>query len=175
MDPYIGEIRLFAGNYAPQDWLFCNGQELNVNQYQVLYALLGNQFGGTAPNTFKLPDLTGKAPLHRGQGTGAGSTAHSFASSGGTVTETLNMTQMPTHQHIPQSLNTADGADPHQRMWANSPRAVTVSAYATTPNVQLHPLTISAAGANQAHNNMQPYVGINHIICWQGIYPNFND
>ncbi|GGJ14106.1 phage tail protein [Paenibacillus hunanensis] len=173
MDPYIGEIRLFAGTYAPQDWLLCNGQLLNVNEYQALYAVIGNEFGGTAPSTFKLPDLTGKAPLHRGQG--AGLTAHNFASTGGTATETLTTSQIPAHQHIPQSLNVADGADPNAKMWANSPRTVSVSAYTPTPNVQFSPLAISAAGGGNAHNNMQPFVGIIHIICWNGVYPDFNN
>ncbi len=174
MDPFIGEIRLFAGNYAPQDWLFCNGQEVSVQQYQALYALLGNQFGGKpGGTTFNLPDLRGKAPLHRGQGTGL--TARAFASTGGTTTVTLGTSQIPSHQHLPQVLNAADGAEPKDKMWANSPRTVSVSAYTPTPNVQLHPATIDVLGSGQPHNNVQPYVGINHIICAIGVYPDFED
>ncbi len=123
MDPYIGEIRLFAGNYAPQDWLMCNGQELQVNQYQTLYSLMGNAFGGTANVTFKLPNLSGKAPIHRGVGKDSNNnnlTPRDFASTGGVAGVTLTSSQMPSHQHIAHALNPATGGDPSGTMWATS-------------------------------------------------------
>ncbi|WDF50047.1 tail fiber protein [Paenibacillus sp. KACC 21273] len=173
MDPFVGEIRLFSGNFAPIGWLLCNGQQVNVRDYQVLYALLGNTFGGTAMQNFKVPDLTGKAPLHRGAGQGL--TVHNFATSGGTTTETLNYSQMPIHDHIPQSMNTVSTGEPTGAIWGNIPKAGLVTTYNTASDAIMGPLTIGASGMTQPHNNMQPFVGITYIICWEGIYPDFND
>lgn len=174
MDPYVGEIRLFAGNYAPQSWFMCNGQELSIVQYQLLFAVIGNAFGGTGSTTFKLPDFAGRAPLHRGQGQNL--TARNFADAYGEATVTLTTSEMPQHTHIPISLSAvADGTSPEGKMWANTPRAASVSTYATAPNVQLSPTILGSSGGSQAHNNMQPYVAINYIICYDGIYPEFQD
>jgi len=173
MDPFVGEIRLFSGNFAPQGWLACNGQQLNVREYQLLYALLGIEFGGTIGQTFNLPDLTGRAPLHRG--TGPGLTAHNFGSKGGEATHTLTYSEMPSHNHTLQSLNTVNTPEPNNAMWGNIPKSGIVSAYNTTADTQMNSLTIGVSGMSQPHNNMQPFVGITYIICYEGIYPNLND
>lgn len=172
MDPYVSEIRLFAGNFAPQNWLMCNGQELAVNQYQLLYALIGNAFGGNAGSTFKLPDLRGQAPIHRG--TGVGLTPRDFAAAGGQAAETLTFGQMPVHTHAAQAMTAANTAEPSGAAWANIPRSGTVSGYGNIANATANPMAVGAVGNNQAHNNMQPFLAINHIICFSGIYPDFN-
>ncbi|MFD1884539.1 phage tail protein [Paenibacillus wenxiniae] len=173
MDPFVGEIRLFSGNFAPRGWLLCNGQQVNVRDYQVLYALLGNTFGGTAMQNFKVPDLTGKAPIHRGAGPGL--TARSFATTAGTTSETINYSQMPAHDHTVQSINTVNTADPTGALWGNIPKLGAVSPYNTAADATMGPLTVNATGMGQPHNNMQPFLGITYIICWEGIYPNFDN
>ncbi len=169
MDAYIGEIRLFAGNYAPEGWFFCNGQELQVNAYQALYAVLGNAFGGKPMQTFMLPDLRGKAPIHRGAGTGL--TPRNFASSGGTQAETLNITQLPNHQHTAYSVPVAITGEPAQHVWANNEQGADNISYGTVVNSTMNPMMLGASGASMPHNNMQPYLGVNYIICFDGEFP----
>ncbi|MCL9660733.1 tail fiber protein [Paenibacillus hunanensis] len=174
MDPYIGEIRLFAGSYAPQDWLFCDGTEYSISQYQALFALISTTFGGSVQNkTFKVPDMRGKVPVHRGAGPGL--TARNFAVAGGTVNETLAFNQMPSHNHTVQAAASATAMDPTNKTWGSIPRSGTVFAYSKATNAALSPLAIGLSGSGGAHNNMQPFVAINYIICFNGIYPNLNN
>lgn len=168
-DHYTGEIRLFAGNFAPQGWFFCNGQELQVNSYQALYAVLGNQFGGNQMQTFMLPDLRDKAPIHRGAGNGL--TPRNFASKGGTDTVTLDTTQLPNHEHPAYSVSAATTGEPGQHIWANNDPSADNVSYGTVINSTMNPLALGTSGASKPHTNMQPYVGVNYIICFDGEFP----
>ncbi|MEY9092535.1 phage tail protein [Paenibacillus sp. RC84] len=175
-DAYLGEIRIFAGNYAPRDWAFCNGQLMQVRQYTALFAILGMQYGGDGKTTFALPNLMGKAPMH--QGAGQGLTPRVVGQSVGSPTETLLTTEIPSHTHVPQSVN-AVGSDtnPTGNFWAQSPaegrpgREKQRNLYDPTPTVQMSPVNLSVTGGSQPHNNMQPFLAMNYIICLSGEFP----
>ena len=174
MDAYIGEVRIFCGQFPPAGWLDCNGQELPIQQYQVLFAVIGNIYGGTN-NTFKVPNLSGRIPLHQGSGTGL--TPRQLGNAGGSATVTLTQAQIPAHNHVAQSLGTAGGvATPTSAVWASPPPAgrppVNTPVYeSTVPNTAMHVQALSTTGGSQAHNNMQPYVPVRFIINYDGIYP----
>lgn len=173
MDPYIGEIRLFAGNFAPQDWAFCLGQTLSVQQYQALYTIIGTRFGGTPNQTFKLPNLQGCALIHQGQGPGL--TDRVYTSTGGTTTERLSVAQIASHTHVPNGVTSNSTTSPANAIWGGGVGATSTNRgtpiYATEANVAMSGMAIGPAGGNAAHNNMQPYVAINYIIALYGIYP----
>lgn len=174
-DAYIGEIRLFCGTYAPSGWLFCWGQVLPVQEYNVLYSIIGNIYGGTAPSTFALPDLRGSVPLH--QGAGPGLTPRTIAEDGGAATVTLSEGETPNHTHAAQGVNgNGTGTNPVGAQWAQhyvggrTPEIA--SLYAAAPNTLMNPLALAPTGGGQPHNNMQPYLPINFIICLDaGDYP----
>lgn len=174
MDAYIGEVRIFAGNFTPRDWLDCNGQVLDVWRYQGLYAVLSNTYGGTGPSTFALPNLNGRVPLH--QGSGAGLTPRTLASIGGVATVTLDMNQIPNHDHVPQALGTpGTQTNPSGNVWGKTPlnprtKAETLN-FSPTLDTQMSPLALEVGGGSQGHNNMQPYLPVRFIICAQGTYP----
>jgi microcystin-dependent protein len=171
MDPYVGEIRLFAGTYEPRDWAFCDGRELPIQQYSLLFSVIGNQFGGDGVTTFKLPDMRGRVPMQ--QGTGPGLTDRPFASNGGSMAVTLEENQMPVHTHAANAVTTQTVNDPTSAVWANSIAGrLGVAVYSPTPAVTMNPLAIGSTGGNQPHNNAQPYLMINFIIALQGIFPN---
>ncbi|MFS0724275.1 phage tail protein [Paenibacillus sp. 1P07SE] len=172
MDPYVGEIRLFAGNFAPTGWAFCDGAQLFVQQYPALFAVIGNQYGGDGRSTFHLPNLMGRVPV--GTGTGPGLTPRVIAQTFGEAAVTLEETQIPSHTHTPQGTTvTANGvADPTSAIWgseANS--AFSVKPYSATPNTQMNSLAVNAAGGSQLHNNMQPFVALSFIIAFEGVFP----
>ncbi|MEI7027941.1 phage tail protein [Paenibacillus sp. y28] len=169
MDAYLGEIRIFSGNYAPAGWAFCQGQQLSLLRYQALFTILGGAFGTDNKTYFCLPDLRGCVPMH--QGSGAGLTPRACYSSGGSMTETLSVNEIPYHTHTVNSQTTATDTSPIGNVWANEPRGSTVSVYTETPNVDMQPAALSSVGGSQAHNNMQPFVALNYIICLEGIYP----
>lgn len=173
MDAYFGEIRLFAGNFAPRGWAFCNGQLLNINEYQVLYTILGTQFGGDGKTTFALPNLCGKAAIH--QGAGEGLTSRNFASTGGSKTVTLSENEIPAHTHIPQyrSDTLADQVNPVNNIWANidnKPFLPNIYINIESPEAPMDPKAISSVGGGEPHNNMQPFLGLNFIIALDGDY-----
>jgi microcystin-dependent protein len=172
-DPFLGEIRIFGGNFAPNDWAFCNGQIMSIAQNNALFSLLGTIYGGDGIQTFALPDLRGRVPLSFGQGPGLSSYSQGEAS--GTETVTLISTQMPSHIH---ALN-ASGVSAEQPSPLNNTLAVvndgTRTSYngytATAPTGAMAPTSIGTSGGNQPHPNMQPYLCVNFIIALQGIYP----
>ncbi|GGB48599.1 phage tail protein [Deinococcus soli (ex Cha et al. 2016)] len=166
-EAYVGEIRIFAGNFAPYGWAFCNGQILPISQNTALFSLLGTTYGGNGTTTFALPNLQGRAPIH--WGTGPGLTPRSLGESSGTAAVTLLSTQMPVHTHtLNAAIDPAESDNPANLALA---RGSNVTPYVPTPNATLSPSTLSIQGGSQPHNNMQPYLTMNFIIALQGIYP----
>ena len=176
-EPFIAEIRMFAGNFAPRGWAFCNGQIMSIAQNTALFSLLGTTYGGNGQTTFGLPDLRGRVPVGMGQGPGLPNITEGEMA--GEPNHTLNSNEMPAHTHTAQvtvkaSSAEADSTSPNGKVLAspeqaaiygNGPGDVTMS----SPNVNT-----SVAGGNQPHNNMQPYLGMNYIIALEGIYPSRN-
>lgn len=177
-DCYVGEIRLFAGarNEPPANWMFCEGQSLSVNNYQLLFSLLGTTYGGDGVTTFKLPDLRGRAPLHVGQG--GGLTNRVLGQFGGNETVTLLTSQIPAHNHpFNVSGDKATSALPDGLVLANAdPREfyATQQLSGSSPQV-LQTDTVSLAGGNQPHENRMPSIALRYIIATNGTYPNFQD
>ncbi|HEX9022755.1 MAG TPA: tail fiber protein [Geobacteraceae bacterium] len=168
-NPFIGEIRIFAGNFAPDGWFFCNGQMLGVQQYLALYAVISNTYGGNGTTTFALPNLQAYAPM--GAGAGPTLTPRPIGQPAGTASVALDETQMPSHTHAAQSTNqAATSPDPTDRLWAKN---TGLNLYSTSNNnpVQMAAGELGATGGAASHNNMQPYLGINFIIAWQGYFP----
>ena len=168
-EPIIGEIRMFAGNYAPQGWAFCQGQLLSISQNTALFSILGTTYGGDGRVTFALPNLSGRVPV--GVGQGAGLTNRQLGEMSGTETVTLTTAQMPAHSHTVNAV-TADG---NQNLPTNSFPANTKTLdkeYSTVaPNTTMNPTMIGVSGGSQPFGVMQPSLGMNYIICVNGIYP----
>ena len=165
-DPFVAEIRIFPFNFPPKGWAFCNGQFLPINQNQALFALLGTTYGGNGQTTFALPNLQGRLPIHFGSG-------HTLGEAAGTSAVTLNVGQMPTHNHNPLASN-ADGAlaTPVGNYWgSNSERPYSAS---LSNLVAMSPSGVSNTGGSQPHNNMMPYLVLNFCIALQGIFPSRN-
>lgn len=172
MDPYVGEIRLFAGNYAPIGWALCDGSVMYIQQNPALFTIIGNTYGGDAKTTFALPNLLGKAPM--GQGSGPGLTPRAFAAKVGEKTQTLSLDQIPNHTHVPKasSATTNGVADPSNAVWgAKGNIPASNRAYAADANSAMNPLALSPVGGGQPHNNMQPFVALNFIIALEGVFP----
>lgn len=168
--PYVGEIRIFAGNFAPAGWLFCDGSTQPIADYETLFNLIGTTYGGDGQNTFALPDLRGRLPLH--QGTGGGNT-YVIGQPGGLEQVTLTTQQMPNHTH-PFVATTASGTSNNgsNNLMASSP---SVDMFVgVTPDVTLNAAAIGQAGGNQPHTNFQPYLCVNFIISLFGIFPSPN-
>ncbi|WP_286927202.1 MULTISPECIES: phage tail protein [Lysinibacillus] len=169
-EAYIGEIRIFGGNFAPKDWALCDGQIINIASNSALYAILGNRYGGDGKTTFALPNLNGRAALH--QGTGVGLTPRNVGESGGSATVTLLTTQMPSHNHIATCNNTQpSNNEPTGAIWTDQQGKGSVPLYTSQVNKQMNLMTMDVAGGSQPHNNMQPYLGLNFIICLYGDWP----
>ena len=164
--PYVGEIRMFGGNFAPQGWMFCQGQTLAIAENEVLFNLIGTTYGGDGQTTFNVPDLQGRFPLHIGNGFALGQ-------NGGTESETLMTNQVPGHQHIPNASNTGGSDSPTNNIWANSSSGKT---YANVGGalLALNAATVQGAGGGQPHDNMHPFLCIAYIISLYGIYPQQN-
>ena len=164
--PYIGEILLAAFNFAPQGWALCNGQLMAIQQNTALFSLLGTSFGGDGVHTFALPDLRGRSPISSGQGPGL--SPYSVGQTGDQETVTLNLDQMPRHNHTAfGSTNTATTASPSGAVWATQSR-LTIFSSTTDGSVMLAGGT---AGGGQAHDNRSPYLTLTYIIALEGIYP----
>ena len=172
MDPFLGEIRAFAGNYAPQGWAFCQGQLLSIAQYDALFSLLGTTYGGDGQTTFALPNLASRIALHRG--TGSGLSPRIIGEAGGAETVSLSVQQMPVHNHASVCSNTgANKPSPVDSYWSTDPGGNT-GAYSTTDGSQMAGTAIGMTGGGQPHNNLQPYLVINYIVALEGIYPPSN-
>ena len=167
MDAYLGEIRMFSGDYAPMDWMFCDGQILSIADNSTLFSLLGPAFGGDGRTTFALPDLRGRIPLH---GTST------FAQKLGAESVALSAAQMPAHTHAVRVVaDTATATNPTGNLLANAVapplRYSLASAGAATP---LSGAALSSTTGGQAHANMMPSLCVNFIICTNGVFPNRN-
>ena len=191
---YLGEIILFAGNFPPRSTAYCNGQLLSIAQNQALFSLLGTIYGGDGRTTFALPDLRGRVPVNSGgNSTGPGLTTRRLGQRSGEENHILQINEMPQHNHTATldngsasiKISTGDGTtnDPAGNFLAKgvTPAAGPVPAnvaniYATTSNSTMAgdltgTPTINNTGGSQAHNNMQPWLGLNYIICLQGLFP----
>jgi microcystin-dependent protein len=168
-DPYVGEIRMFGGSFAPVGWAMCQGQLMAISQNDTLFNLIGTTYGGDGQETFGLPNLAGRAPLHQGQGPGISQT-YTIGEAAGVESVTLTTQQMPQHAHA--LIASQDSAD--QITGANGILAtpVQLSTYFTaSPDSALNPATVQPVGGNQPHENLQPYLVISFIISLYGIYP----
>lgn len=174
---YLGEIRIFSGNYAPQGWALCNGQMMSISQNQALFSILGTTYGGNGNTTFALPDLRGRLAMDEGNN-------HVQGEVGGETAHTLIMSEMPAHSHttsnsITQNANSIAGnlSSPVSNYFAkNNARGNEFSSQsnATGVSIALPVNTVQNAGGSQPHNNMQPYTVVSFIIALQGIFPSRN-
>lgn len=167
--PFVGEIRLFAGNFPPIGWAFCDGALLPIAENEVLFQLIGTTYGGDGQSTFALPDLRGRVPIHAGSGPGLGSRV--LAESDGTETVTLTPAQMPAHSHAWQASGAAadPAAGPVGALLAQS--STPLYAAGTAPDRALAPQAVGSAGAAQPHDNMAPFLCVTFIISLYGIFP----
>jgi microcystin-dependent protein len=172
-NPYLGEVRMFGGNFAPQGWALCNGQILPISQNAALFSLLGTQYGGDGRSTFALPDLQGRVPISFGTGPGG---AVVIGEEDGAETVTLTPAQAPAHSHewaVMGGAGTADKEKLPNGYLANGPLAVYDNTNPAT-TVALASSTISTVGGSQPHENMAPFVVLNFIIALTGIFPSRN-
>jgi len=176
-DPYIGEIMIFAGNFAINGWAMCNGQLLSIAQNTALFSILGTTYGGNGQTTFALPNLMGRFPMH--YGTGAGLSPRSLGEMSGTENVTLLSTQMPAHTHsMNVSSAAATAASPvggfiamPNGITAGTEESVAINSFGTPANGTANPAAIGVAGGSQPHSVMNPYLALNFQIALQGIYP----
>lgn len=175
MNPYLGEIRLFAGNFAPRGWAFCNGQIMSISQNTALFSLLGTFYGGNGQSNFGLPDLRGRVPVN--QGNGPGLIERDVGESAGQEAVVLTSAELPVHSHAlnasaatPPSL-AGGGVDPSTSAQVPASPAKPKIYTTAEASVNMSTQAIGFAGGNQAHNNMAPSLALNFIIALQGIFP----
>ena len=184
-NPFIGEVKMFVGNYAPRDWAFCQGQELSTQQYSALFAIIGTTYGGNGQTSFALPDLRGRVPIGPAVNV-PGISIYTAGQKGGVESVSLTQSQMPAHSHQPQAVDVqgnvaspggntypaqvaAAAATPDRQEITINTRAYAQLSGASAQNTAIGP-TLSAGGS-QVHENMQPYLVINYIIALNGIFP----
>ena len=169
-NPYIGEIRMFGGNFAPAGWALCNGQLLAISENDALFNLIGTTYGGDGQTTFALPNLQGRLPIHNGTGPGLGS--YVIGEQGGVEEVTLTTNQLPVHTHAASALNTAgSGPNPAGALWASVASGNYYTAGPPVPPAVMPATILSTVGGSQPHTNFQPYLCINFIIALYGQYP----
>src|SRR5262245_59372960 len=168
MAPYVGEIRMFAGNFAPNGWMFCEGQTLPISENEVLFQLIGTTYGGDGEETFNLPNLASRVPIH--MGTGPDGTTYQLGEMAGTEQETLTTQQIPSHTH-PMVVSTGPGNvnAPNGNLPSQSPSIQYL--IDDTPNTPMNAAAVSPAGGSQPHENIQPFLCINFIISLFGVFP----
>ena len=163
--PYVGEIRMFAGNFAPAGWMFCDGSLLSISENETLFQLIGTTYGGDGQSTFALPDLRGRLPIHQGAG-------HVLAEMGGVETVTLTPQQIPTHTHTPMAVSgNGNQATPQNGVWAGAAASLYTS---NPPSLALNASLVGAAGGSQPHSNLMPFLTVSYIISLFGIFPSQN-
>ncbi|MGH9126078.1 MAG: phage tail protein [Acidimicrobiales bacterium] len=163
-EPFLGEIKIISWNFPPRGWAFCNGQILQINQNQALFSILGTTYGGDGRQTFGLPNLQGRSPVHVGNGIGLGQL-------GGETAHTLIISELPAHNHVPVGVTVApDQPTPGGFLWASN-----AGAYATgSPTNAMSPSGVTPTGGSQPHQNLSPYLVLNFVIALQGIFPSHN-
>ena len=171
-DQFVGEIRMFCGNFAPTGWAFCNGQLLPISQNTALFSLLGTNYGGDGRSTFALPNLLGAFPLHAGSSAGPGLSPRSTGQAGGSETVALAAAQMPAHGHAMEAAPGATTGTPDATT-SLAPTSNGSALYRAADGVWLNTASgdIGDAGGGGAHNNLPPYLALNFIIALQGIFP----
>lgn len=170
--PYVGEVRLFAGNFPPAGWMFCDGQLLDISSNETLFQLIGTTYGGDGQQQFALPDLRGRLPVHQGSSLVMGESL-------GQEAVALNLSQIPAHQHqlmaaVPAvSTSTAINASSPSPA-GNLPAVGSTKVYAAAtvkPTAALNAAVVNSSGGSQPHNNLMPYLCVSYIISMYGIYP----
>ena len=163
--PYVGEVRMFAGNFAPAGWMFCEGQLLPISENETLFQLIGTTYGGDGESTFALPDLRGRIPIHQGNG-------FILAETGGAEEITLTVQQIPAHTHAAMgSTSAATSSSPANNVPARASTALVFPYGTDQPLTNLGPSAVAPSGGSQPHNNFQPYLCVNFIISLFGIFP----
>jgi microcystin-dependent protein len=161
-EPFLGEIKIISWNFPPKGWAFCNGQLLPINQNQALFSILGTTYGGDGRVNFGLPNLQGRSPVHVGNGIALGEL-------GGQTSHTLNISELPAHNHVPNANSGAATVGPLAgNFWSGT------GSYTPAPNNAMNPACILPIGGSQPHENMSPYLVLNFIIALQGIFPSQN-
>jgi len=171
--PYVGEIRMFGGNFAPAGWMTCDGQLLAISEYDTLFNLIGTTYGGDGQTTFALPNLAARVPIHQG---GNGTSTYALAANGGVTSVTLTTNQIPIHSHpFVADNNAATSGSPTGKYFANSGTNLLYTTPGTAPHPptfhNMNPGTLPVQGGSQPHDNMQPYLAITFIISLFGVYP----
>ena len=170
-NPFVAEIRIFTGNFAPKGWAQCDGQLMSISQNTALFSLLGTTYGGDGKSNFALPNLQGCAPMQAGQGPGL--SLRDLGETGGEQTVTLLQTEMPAHNHGVQAASAGGLPGPGNNAWAagGKGRPAPFAASAPQTNVQMNPLGTTITGGNLPHNNLPPFLGLTFIIALQGVFP----
>jgi microcystin-dependent protein len=164
-DPFIAEIRMFGGNFAPRGWATCDGQLVPINQNQALFSLLGTSYGGNGITNFALPDLRGRTPVNQGEGLGL--SVRAIGEQGGTETVQLFEEHLPPHSHRPVATTSPGNSAAPAEAWARNGQAL----YAAEPDVAMRADAIAPAGLSHPHNNLAPYVTLTFIIALVGSFP----
>ena len=170
-DPFVAEVRIFTGNFAPKGWALCDGQLMPISQNTALFSLLGTTYGGDGKSNFALPNLQGCAPMQAGQGPGL--SLRDLGETGGEQAVTLLQTEMPVHNHVAQGATPGGLPSPQNNIWGSGQKGFgnIYAASAVPTNVQMSPSATSVSGGNLPHNNMPPFLGLTFIIALQGIFP----
>jgi microcystin-dependent protein len=165
--PFVGEIRMFGGSFAPAGWAFCNGQVLAIADNPDLFTVIGTTYGGDGQTTFALPNLQSRIPIHKGQGSGLSN--YQMGEQGGVEQVTLTTNQIPSHTHLPLASNTGGSDNPNNSYWGDS--ALGKPYGAAPPGLLMNPATMTPAGGSQPHENMLPFLCVTYIISLFGVVP----
>jgi len=169
-EPFVAEIRMWPGNFAPRAFAFCNGQILPISQNTALFSLIGTYYGGNGTSNFALPNLQGRIPLMAGDGNGL--TPRSLGEQGGEPAVTLTQNEMPKHAHVVNGDDNGTGAaSPANAIWSGTGRGGNPPYVTATPSVPMNPQALTLTGGSQPHNNMSPYLTVNFMIAMFGIFP----
>jgi microcystin-dependent protein len=168
-NPFLAEIRIFTGGFAPKGWALCDGQLMSISQNTALFSLLGTTYGGNGTSNFALPNLQGCAPMQAGQGPGL--SLRDLGETAGEQTVTLLQTEMPAHSHGVQAASAGGLPTPGGNAWASGGKGRPATFAPTGSNVTMNPVATSIAGGSLPHNNMAPFLGLTFIIALQGVFP----